>query len=341
MADYGAHFASTYWHRHTSIRFTQEAMGDPARQLEEQKVRAHQIITHWDRIGIPVSDEERGAADHTSPVVSGYGVATISMIYGCKGVFTEEMDPYAEALDLSDEAIGHLTPITLDELKANPVIQDLEEQAAWLVKEHGKARIGINMQSVPNIAFKLRGDQLMFDFYDNPELVHKLVDYVQQSWITIRTYLSEVNAGNGCPDGEGQMVTLDNCNVALVSPEIYREFFLPYDIKSAAHYSDVYGVHHCGANMHLFAEDYAKLGAGIWFDIGYGSDVPASMAVLKTSEKKPRWSVRYGPVKLKDATPDDIREERDALANAGADIVLCIGVDPDTPDENLKALMVP
>ncbi|MDA3957096.1 uroporphyrinogen decarboxylase family protein [Oceanispirochaeta sp.] len=338
MTKFDAFFASVYWNRYAGIDFTQKSLGDPAIQIEHQRRRQLHCIEKWEILGIPICLADKQNAGTIPAVVSGYGVATISMIFGCKGIFTEGLDPYAESLNLTDKAIMALTPQT--DYSRNPVMQDLESQAAWLVKTHGKACININMQSVPNIAFKLRGDQLMFDFYDNPEIVHKLLDYVQQSWINIRSYISRINEKNHCPD-DGGMISLDNCTVALISPDIYRTYFLPYDIKTAARYSSIYGVHHCGANMHLFSDYYGQLGEGIWFDIGYGSDVKSCMSSLKTGEKMPFWSVRYGPAKLRSADPEEIRRERDVLAACGVDTVLCVGVDPDTPDENLQALLIP
>ncbi|MHC4872260.1 MAG: uroporphyrinogen decarboxylase family protein [Planctomycetota bacterium] len=331
-------FASSYWYRNTDYKFSYESLSDPAVQIDHRTNSHHHILDKWESLGVHVDADTRNSINDALPMINGYGVATISMIFGCKGVFTDDLDPYADPLDLDDEAIMNLKPI--EDLSDNPVMQDLEAQADWMKKKYGKVRTSINMQSVPNIAFKVRGDQLMFDFYDNPELVHKLVDYVQQSWINIRSYISRLNERNGCPDGEGGFINLDNCTVALISPDIYREFFLPYDVKTAQHYNNNYGVHHCGANMHLFAEDYAKLGDGVWFDIGYGSDVKASMELLQTTEERPLWSVRYGPAKLRSAEPEEIKEEVKALEACGADTISCVGTDPDTPEENLKAFLV-
>lgn len=333
MSSIGLSFASTYWYRELGLDFTQYALANPQTQLEHSRCRHRHMQNLYRSLGLPVDDWSA----EVDPVVCGYGVATVAMIFGCRGIFTADKDPYAQPLEMSGEKIRNLAP--QEDFSDNPVMRDLEEQAAWLVQRYGRARIAINLQSVPNIAFKLRGDQLMYDFFEEPELVHRLVSYVQQSWVNLRRYLSAVNERNHYPD-TGKMVSLDNCTVALVSPDIYRDFFLPYDRKTAEVYRDNFGVHHCGGNMHLFSQYYATLGQGTWYDIGYGSEVSTCIRDLHHGEIKPYWSVRYGPAKLRCGDPESIREERQHLEACGADSINCIGVDPDTPQANLRAYLL-
>lgn len=336
MSVTGLSFASTYWHRNAGLDFTQKTLADPQAQMEQRRLRSEHLYEFYRSLGLPAEEKKWSSHPDNQPVVGGYGVATIAMLFGCQGVFTEEFDPYAKPLELTDEEILNLRPQA--DFSDNPVMRDLEEQAAWLVRRYGKARIAINMQSVPNIAFKLRGDQLMYDFYENPEIVHKLADYLQQSSILLRDYICGVNERNHSPDA-GDNISLDNCTVALISPQIYRDFFLLYDKKTAEHYSTRFGVHHCGGNMHLFSRDYSTLGRGVWYDIGYGSDVDACMAHLYDQGKKPFWSVRYGPAKLRSAEPGEIRQEVRRLKISGADSISCVGVDPDTPLENIRVFL--
>lgn len=329
-------FSAAYWLRNADIDFSQQSLGDPVVQTEQQRIRNTHLIHKWGSLGLEVPEELRQASERIDPVVKGYGVATLPMILGCEAIFSPGHDPYAKPLDLDDEAVMALTPRT--DYSDNPVMQDLEEQAQWLKKSYGRAKIAINMQSVPNIAFKLRGEQLMTDFFENPAIVHKLLEYLQQTWVNLRSYISDRNDALGCPNREN-MVSLDNCTVALLSPTIYRDFFLPYDRKTAAYYRTRYGVHHCGGNMHLFAEDYATMGEGIWFDIGYGSAVEDCMRKLACGTTPPQWSVRYGPAKLQATNPDEIRREKEYLKQCGATNISCVGVDPDTPTENLRTFL--
>ena len=195
-----------------------------------------------------------------NPMLFGYGVTTVPMILGCQAVFSDDKDPYAEPLNLSDEEMMKLVP--QEDFSDNPVVQDLEQQAAWLKKKHGKACICINYQSTPNVALKLRGDQLMIDFFENPELAKHLIEYTRVTLINLRKCFNKVNRKNNYPSDD-RLFSLDNCTVALFSPNIYREFFLPGDRKSFEEFKDNFGIHHCGDNMHLFAKDYGTMPGGM------------------------------------------------------------------------------
>jgi uroporphyrinogen-III decarboxylase len=329
-------FAAPYWHERHGINYSREYLSTPDKYIDNAlkcsqymtKKRA-ELLSH----SLPT---ESDLAFKPNPVVEGYVTTTLPMMLGCEVDFQDSEYPHARPLDLNDEEVMALEPIV--DFSDNPVMQDLEMQAAWVKRKYGKARIAINTQSVVNIAFKLRGDQLMFDFFDNPQIAHKLIDYTQQCWINIHKWISRVNKENGMPD-KGGMVSLDNCNAALLSPDIYHDFFLPYDLKSAAVFSGKLGVHHCGGNMEKFAADYASLGKAVWYDIGFGSDVRECVDTFEVEDVKQEFSVRYGPARFRSADADDVINELDKLAKSGASYVNCLGVDPETPDENLKAFL--
>ncbi len=326
-------FAAPYNCEHAGICLTQSFFADPELRVSKGiKLHFHLLNKKNSLLGMP---SVTPAANHQQiPAVWGYETTTIPMMLGCRVSYQDSEFPHAKPLNLDDEAVMALEPII--DFSDNPVMQDLEDQAHWIKEKYGRSAIQINMQSPLNIAFKLRGDQLHYDFFDHPELVHKLMNYCQETWINIRRWIENVNVSNGTPPPSGR-VSIDNCTAALISPDIYREFVFPYDLKTSEIYKERLGVHHCGANMEKFAEHYAALGDGCWYDIGYGSCVEECVNTFNVDGVSQQFSVRYGPARLLSAKADDITRELDEMRANGGSYIRCIGTDPETPDENLKA----
>lgn len=254
-------------------------------------------------------------------------------ILGCQVVFLENDEPYAIPRNITDEELDGFTPPT-DFEKIFPIDVYLDE-ARHLYKKFGKARIGVNYQSVLNNALKFRGEQLMLDFYLNPFIARRVLDICFTTMENLRAFIYRKNREFGWPT-EGNRVQSDNCTVQLISPETYREFLLPYDRLLSEKYAANYGVHHCGQSMHKYAPHYATLKSARWYDIGYGSDVAECIREYAEADREKEFVARYGPVRLLNAQPDEVRTEVRGLVEAGATSLLILGVDSGTPAKNIE-----
>ncbi len=325
-------FEDRYWHENAGINFTQSYMSDPFRRLQYLDTYNTEMLKLYDRLKIA----KPYPPQPVNPMVFGYSVATVPMILGCNVVFFDEKEPYAEPLNLSDEEVMKLVP--QEDFSDNPVALDLEKQAEWLKEKYGKACIHINYQSAPNIALKLRGEQLMIDFFENPEIARHVLEYSRLSLINLRKWFDNVNRRNNFPS-DSRMFTIDNCTVAFLSPTIYRDFILPGDVRSAEMFKDNFGLHHCGANMHVFSKDYGTMPGSRWYDIGYGSNITQCMEDFKHRAENAVIHARYGPAKLLQADAGEIIQELDAMSNTGAAAIYCVSADASTPDRNIKAYL--
>lgn len=71
--------------------------------------------------------------------------------------------------------------------------------------------------------FLLGEERVMTEFYDNPELMHDIMDYLANFWVSIyEQILDQV-------DADGILIWEDMCykNGPLISPEMFRTFILP------------------------------------------------------------------------------------------------------------------
>ncbi len=260
------------------------------------------------------------------------GVATMGILFGGK-VHTEwNKDPYLPALDLDDKGIMSLNPLTRDDFEKSDYIRKLVENFEYMKRKYGKSFISINFQSTLNTAFKLRGDELFYDFYEKPEIVDKVLSVAYESTINLREYIDEINSQ--CQDVSNLIASIDNCTAAYISPQLYRDFVFKFDMLHAEKFKSRLMVHHCGSNMHLFAQDYAKLGKAKVYDIGYGSDLNECK---KYFNEEAFLSVRFGPAVLRNESPDFIRNKIFEMEKDGANYLLTIGADPDTPMKNIEA----
>lgn len=320
-------FHNRWWHDRHGFRFDEEHLSNPdyviRRGVEAQKL----LYKFYNHLGMGMEEPAE------NPIVEPFGITTLAQVFGCKVIFQEDQDPYAVPLNLSDGQVLKLQPVT-DFENVYPVNLHLE-QADYLVKKYGRAKIVINWQGILSTALKIRGEQLFTDFYENPGLAEKVLEVCHQTTENLREFINEVNKKNGFPQKE--RVQSSNCAVQMISPWIYEKYIMPYDRILAERYSPGYGIHHCGNNMDKFAGLYASLPRGEYYDIGYGSDVRACVESFKAEGMKQLIRGRLGPHKLLLSDSFEIGQEVKKLIAGGVNFVVCIGADQNTPDANIEA----
>jgi hypothetical protein len=118
-----------------------------------------------------------------------------------------------------------------------------------------------DIQSPFNNAHLIRGNDILFDFYDDPERVHKLMNIITDYMIDLTVSLkSKISSDKEYFYDYGAMwkgfARLSDCTVHLVSPEQYIEFIKPYDEKFL---NAINGgrIHYCGTPgnviQHIFS----------------------------------------------------------------------------------------
>jgi hypothetical protein len=174
--------------------------------------------------------------DDTVPAAyTGLRDITIGVILGCPIKFTEEVS--------SAEPIIHewtrLKDIRFD--SNNYWLRKILRDTRYLVeKAKGRFGVGISSMGGPGETMsQLRGtENLCMDFYYNPEKVHKLARICTEAIIKFRNLQKEIIGdfhGGTCvcyPRGlwmPGKSALLQEDFSLFVSPEIFREFLLPYN----------------------------------------------------------------------------------------------------------------
>jgi MtaA/CmuA family methyltransferase len=181
-------------------------------------------------------------------------------------------------------------------------------------------------------AADLRGvSEIMMDLYDEPEFVKELLGVCLEEGIICAR--EQIKAG-------ADFIGIGDAAASLTSPNIYREFILPYEqklIQEIHNFGGKVKLHICGNITHLL-EDMMKTGADI-IDID-------SMVDLKTTVQKFKGIAaingNFDPVRvIFNGSPTSIKQAvKDCVTYGDETTFISAGceIPRDTPYENLKAV---
>lgn len=259
-------------------------------------------------------------------------------------------------LSVEAEAFGATICVSDDEVPTvkGRLISDEDEAEALEIPEVGSARTGIYIDAVktavgmitdrPVLAgmigpFSLAArlldvTEIMMDCYDDPDMVHVVLDKVTTFLIEYAKAYKATGAGG---------IMMAEPVSGLLSPALEEEFSSPYvkrivDAVQDDNFSVIY--HNCGDNVPRMLDSILSTGAAAYHfgnSVDMESDiiskVPASVFVMGNVD--PAGILRMG-------TPEKVREATLALLEKCAkypNFLLSSGCDipPMTPWENIKA----
>ena len=160
-----------------------------------------------------------------------------------------------------------------DDLTEIPIIKNVVEFLRYcqsVLPEHVSPALYF-MMSPYDLAFMLRGEQLILDMYDNPHAVHllmrKTTDLFVRATRLFKKVIDESYDGylftNSLFSGGGHLCE-DSC--ILLSPELHEQFSLPYTIEALDELNGGW-VHFCGDGRQLLG---SYLALPNMFGINYG-----------------------------------------------------------------------
>jgi hypothetical protein len=222
--------------------------------------------------------------------------------------------------------------IEAPDLNANSIFQDLLRQADEIQAIEGQVAGFINWQGVLNNALRLRGQDLLIDLFETPELCHHFFEMICSVTIEAIKRLHERQRISGV---DYRFATISNCSVNMISPEQYEVFLLPHDRRIAAQFETV-GIHNCAWNADPYLPLYATIPNLGYIDMGVDSNLGNARALIPNT----RRALMYTPMDLADKPLDSIRYdlERTAREYAPCDIVLA-DIESGTPDERVLDIL--
>jgi methanogenic corrinoid protein MtbC1/uroporphyrinogen-III decarboxylase len=325
----GVGFYPDWWNKHYGIAYDREYYFDPEIRVEARLEMDKRLYERFGDVGLGDPDPQ------PKPLIT-FGMVMLPAVFGCEIVFKKDALPWALPLNLSEDRIRKLQVPDLSNTHPMTVVI---KQIEYLKRKYGKVVGDINTTGVQNLALKIRGEQLYFDYFERPELCHHLLQVCTRSIIQLFQVIHKIT-GTGAMDVtpmcDPTFYVLPNCTVEQVSLATYDQFNLLYDnqVSAACH---PLGIHHCGS-VNQVLEGYAKVRHLKFLEIGFGSDVRRTRDVLGP---KVAVNARINPVLMKNGNPEEVSAEvrrliaqGDPLENFSIDT---IGLTYGTPDENVKA----
>ncbi len=196
-----------------------------------------------------------GNSDCVPSVRGNYGVGILLATLGIEQLTFPDKMPWPQ---------GHLTrgqvaDLTVDDIR----IQGSFERGLAFMRRHMEVMGGklplycMDTQGPFDLAHLVLGDDIFYAIYDDPGLVHHLLEFCLALNIRAQEMMKAISGeGHGECHHSGQLYG-DNMGIricedttALLSPETMQEFAMPYTQRLARHFGGAW-VHYCGRNDHL------------------------------------------------------------------------------------------
>jgi len=157
--------------------------------------------------------------------------------------------------NLTEDRMRKIKPVDL----ANSAIgEEIRQKYQQLKSRYGIATQMIDLASVTNNAFTMRGPEFYADLIAEKEFAREYMGVITETMCLAYRFITGLfDPIEGFP--------LGNCNVTMVSPELYIEMIREYDIRCVNFAAGLTGqkpssaIHHCNVNTEPFAEAYRAI----------------------------------------------------------------------------------
>ncbi len=332
-------FHPSWWHKNAGIDFSQPFFDDYKYRMACDVRMRRALYDHFGAYGIGEKDPQPRPLLGTDLLAAGY---LYSELMGCDIVYQPDNSPQVVCKNLDVEDLPEIRVPALDR---DPVWARTQRQIDGLLADYGRVETYVNLQGIQNIALDLMGQELYTAYYTDPEEITALLTKITDLSLDIgrRFYALSRDISGGVTAIVRQVLpenyVTSNCSVEMVSNACYEEFLLPHDQRLAAEFT-CFGIHHCGKSMEHVAAGYAKVNNLAFAEVGAGSDI----AYVREHLPGIRLNLRYSAVNIQKETPEQIHENvarmlRDGKAGEGKISISCVGMDVNTPEENILAFL--
>ncbi|UCF97008.1 MAG: hypothetical protein JSV89_17795 [Spirochaetaceae bacterium] len=319
-------FEPAWYTRRCEVNFTERWHRDPQYRNRTLKVMKAELVRAFP--GVPYWDPEN---NQDLATISGvYGAYPIPHAFGIPLLYGEDRWP---ALDSKRRlSLAEIENLEADKVLDSPVVEDIFRQMEIIEQQWGVVHGYLNWQGVLNNAFNLRGQEIFLDMFDKPELVLRFFRVITEVMIALAHRVQERQRVSGFAINQ---FSLSNCVMNMISPEAYMEFVLPYDTQIAESF-ERFGVHTCNWNVTPYIEALAELPKLGYLDMGMMSDMQRVRDTFPDTYR----AALYSPVKLQEATLEEIRKDMEKIYNdlEPCDLVMA-DIQASTPDERVLSLL--
>jgi uroporphyrinogen-III decarboxylase len=299
---------------------------DPVYRTETDMAMQRGLFDRYKDIGLGCKDPL------PAPTLEVVGHRYMPAVLGCSIKYLDNQPPWPVCANLTDEQIENLSVPDLKNVYPTPEIM---RQAEILESKYGKFHACQNLGGIMNTALPVRGDQLLTDFYEKPELVDKLFKVIKDTLIdTYELFKHRFN-------NEGGLDGLGNCNNIMISPAIYRDFVFKYDadmIKQSYKSGNKFHIHH-DSKIDKFLPEYIKHTGVTSFDVGMDSN----LALFRQYYPTQNVNIYLYPALIASLSETEIEQKMNELIRTGAPAdkmsFIISDIDINLPDDDKLMLL--
>jgi uroporphyrinogen-III decarboxylase len=331
-------FHPDWWYKNHGITFEEDFFFDPDTRVETDLQMRKVLDDYLEEFGLEQEEEI-----NPRPSIGGVHLAAgyiISQMFGCNVEYNKDRAPQVHPKNISDKEADNISPVDLQE---NPVFKRLDNMVQKLKDRFGYVTGDINWGGVLNVALDIRGSEIFLDVNRNPERAKQIFDAVSKTiidfleYVKTKTGTTSISVNRAVKFVQPDLSLHSNCSVTMISPDTYEDMLLEYDKKLAKRFQP-YGIHHDGDDLHIHADNYAKIPNDSFYDVGWGSDIEICREKLPDAF----FNLRYNPKKMGPASPEEVKSDVKRMLNQSGDPkktgFCCINMmDGDAPKSNLAA----
>ncbi len=330
-------FDASWWHAHYGIAFDEQYVrAHPSYRAELEGNMRRALYERFGSVGLGTESAEPVPVVSTQMTPLNY---LVGEVLGCDTYFSPGSTPCTVPLRLTKR---QLREFEKPDVLSTPIMRKLAKDIEWLNKTYGRAIGDANPQGVLNNAMCVADSEVFVLFLQDPDLARRILRIVAQTMIEVirfvreRTGTSSISVTNIVEQIDPRLFVTSNCSTTMISPSIYREFLLECD-QTLADALPPFGIHHCGFDLEKMAPEYRKVRGLEFLEVGWGSDLRFVRGVFPDVH----LNARYSPVKMRDASPEEIDRDVAKLIEAGKPLeklsVSILGLDDKVPDRNVVA----
>jgi hypothetical protein len=228
---------------------------------------------------------------------------------------------------MSVEQLKILKPVDIADTAIGELIYKHRQQR---IDRYGVTTQMIDLASVSNNAFMMRGADFYADLMIEKEFAHHYLGVIKETMCLAYKFISETFSPiDGFP--------LGNCNVTMMSPALYDEMISQYDIDCVEYAAKISGkgpccdLHHCDVETEPFAESYSKIPGLRSLQGSYHSDIKKILDVLPETN----FSAMISPVEVLNRPITEMLEDVDKCISDGANDLAIWDIDTACGPEKL------
>ena len=221
---------------------------------------------------------------------------------------------------LEEDELADLRPLDIADTPLGDWIVRLRDER---LARYGTVAHMIDLGSTTNNAFLLRGQEFYVDLIADKSFARHYMNVVTETMCLAYRFVSDAFAPiQGFPIG--------NCNVPLMSPDLYVEMVREYDIRCVLYASELTGqppccdLHHCDVRTEPFAEAYSAIPGLRSLQGSHLSDI----AAIRQALPRVSFSAMVNPLDLLQKPAAQVDGDLDRCIAAGAHDLALWNIDP-------------